>query len=77
MKTTNGGRRILRSRISAARETWDTNPPQPIDIAPDMLMGDINLKDAYTGIATGTGDRAISTLGTELLGDRDALTNQF
>ena len=63
--------------IENFRRTGDLGyePPEPIDIAPDVLTGDINLKDAYTGIATGTGDRAISTLGTELLGDRDALTD--
>ncbi|MBE9039376.1 hypothetical protein IQ235_01015 [Oscillatoriales cyanobacterium LEGE 11467] len=64
-------------RVEGLRRTGDLGyePPQPIDIAPDILTGDINLKDGYTGIATGTGDRAISTLGTELTGDRDALTD--
>ena len=33
---------------------------------PDYLLGDIDIKDGYTSIGTGTGDRAISTLSQEL-----------
>ena len=40
--------------------------PVPIDLTPDYLLGDIDVKDGYTSIGTGTGDRAISTLSQEL-----------
>lgn len=50
-------------------------PPQPVALNPDIQLGDINLKSGYTGIATGTGDRAISTIGEQLTGNRDGLRN--
>ena len=61
--------------ISGFYRTGDLGyePPQPIEITPDILTGDVNLKDGYTGVATGTGDRAISTISEELTGDGDAL----
>ncbi len=40
--------------------------PVQIDLNPDYLLGDIDIKDDYTSIGTGTGDRAISTLSQEL-----------
>lgn len=40
--------------------------PTQIDLQPDLLLGDIDIKDGYTSIGTGGGDRAISTLSQEL-----------
>ena len=40
--------------------------PVAIGLNPDYLLGDIDIKDGYTSIGTGTGDRAISTLSQEL-----------
>ncbi len=40
--------------------------PVAIGLNPDYLLGDIDIKDGYTSIGTGTGDRAVSTLSQEL-----------
>ncbi len=40
--------------------------PTQIDLQPDLLLGDIDIKDGYTSIGTGGGDRALSTLSSEL-----------
>ncbi|NEO98850.1 MAG: hypothetical protein F6K58_09265 [Symploca sp. SIO2E9] len=55
-------------------EQLDYTPPEPININPDIQTGDINLREGYTGIATGGGDRAISTISEQLTGNRDELT---
>ena len=47
--------------------------PIPIDLTPTTLLGDIDIKDGYTSIGTGTGDRAMSTLSLELTGDKNTL----
>ena len=47
--------------------------PMPIELAPTTYMGDVDLKDGYTSIGTGSGDRAMSTLSLELTGDRNSL----
>ena len=47
--------------------------PTPITLIPTASLGDVDLKDGYTSIGTGTGDRAMSTLSLELTGDRNAL----
>ena len=47
-----------------AELTYDA--PVQIDLNPDYLLGDIDVKNYYTSIGTGGGDRAISTLSAEL-----------
>ena len=47
--------------------------PTPITLTPTFLLGDVDLKDGYTSIGTGGGDRAMSSLSLELTGDRNAL----
>ncbi|MDJ0596476.1 MAG: hypothetical protein QNJ72_42000 [Pleurocapsa sp. MO_226.B13] len=52
--------------------------PMPIELAPTTYLGDVDLKDGYTSIGTGSGDkpngmaslRAMSTLSLELTGDK-------
>ncbi len=48
------------------RGDLDYTPPVRIDLQPSTLYGDINVKDKYIGIATGGGDRAISSFEEEL-----------
>lgn len=55
-------------------EQLDYIPPEPVSINPNIQTGDINLREGYTGIATGGGDRAISTISEQLTGNRDELT---
>ena len=47
--------------------------PTPITLIPTASFGDVDLKDDYTSIGTGGGDRAMSTLSLELTGDKNAL----
>ena len=47
--------------------------PTPITLIPIASLGDVDLKDGYTSIGTGSGDRAMSSLSLELTGDKDAL----
>ncbi len=49
--------------------------PVAIDLNPTFSLGDIDIKDDYTSIGTGTGDRALSTLSLELTGDKYFLQN--
>ena len=57
----------------------EEEPPEPVEepeaisLFPDVEFGDINIRDEYTGIATGTGDRAISSLSDSLTGNRETL----
>ena len=44
--------------------------PTPITLIPTASLGDVDLKDGYTSIGTGTGDRAMSSLSLELTGDK-------
>lgn len=48
------------------RGDLDYTPPVRIDLAPTKIYGDLNIKDKYIGIATGGGDRAISSFEEEL-----------
>ena len=47
--------------------------PIPITLTPNSLLGDVDVKDNYTSIATGIGDRPMSVLSQELTGNSDTL----